>query len=133
MKSAIQEAIKESQAQIEIIKEQIKTSTTQLARRTVEKLREIAPELASELDPQFRADPKWEGLFKMSLTGDNAIPINKRGSGVRRLILLSFFRAAAETKRAKRNSPTVVYAIEEPETSQHPVQQRMMMEAFLAI
>ncbi|MHB8392242.1 MAG: AAA family ATPase [Acidobacteriaceae bacterium] len=38
----------------------------------------------------------------MTLTGDDQIPINKRGSGVRRLVLLSFFRAEAERHRNER-------------------------------
>jgi putative ATP-dependent endonuclease of the OLD family len=44
--------------------------------------------------------------------------------------LLSFFRAAVELKRVQLNSPSLIYAIEEPETSQHPIQQRMLMDAF---
>jgi putative ATP-dependent endonuclease of OLD family len=96
----------------------------------LDKLREIAPDLASELSPNFRTEPKWEQQFKMSLVGENEIPINKRGSGARRLILLSFFRASAESKRQQLNSPSIIYGVEEPETSQHPGQQRLMMEAF---
>ena len=50
-------------------------------------------------NPIFKSDPKWDSLFKLSLTGDDEIPINKRGSGVRRLVLFSFFRAEAERLR----------------------------------
>ncbi|WP_221740559.1 ATP-dependent nuclease [Pandoraea apista] len=61
-----------------------------------------------------------------------APPINKRGSGVRRLILLNFFRAEAE-KTAVGAQRNVIYAIEEPETSQHPNYQKMLMKALLEL
>ncbi|WP_158103046.1 ATP-dependent nuclease, partial [Pseudomonas syringae] len=92
---------------------------------------EMAPELANELTPRFKDKPKW--TFNFTLEGENGIPINKRGSGVRRLILLNFFRAEAE-KNALVGSPrSVIYAIEEPETSQHPNYQVMLMKALLEL
>jgi putative ATP-dependent endonuclease of the OLD family len=130
MKIAVQQALKNSQHLLQQLKDQVQAATTELAARTLDKLREIAPDLASELSPNFRTEPKWEQQFKMSLVGENEIPINKRGSGARRLILLSFFRASAESKRQQLNSPSIIYGVEEPETSQHPGQQRLMMEAF---
>jgi predicted ATP-dependent endonuclease of OLD family len=86
--------------------------------------------LASELKPFFKTDPKWD-VFKFGLVGDNDIPINKRGSGVRRLILLNFFRAEAERRRTEKGALSVIYAIEEPETSQHPYNQRMLVHALM--
>jgi putative ATP-dependent endonuclease of the OLD family len=130
MKIAVQEALKEVSAALEEIKEAVKLKVSELAKLTLEKLRDFAPELANELSPEFRADPKWDQLFKMTLKSENEIPVNKRGSGVRRLILLSFFRAAAERKQELRNAPCVIYAVEEPETSQHPIQQQLLIDAF---
>jgi predicted ATP-dependent endonuclease of OLD family len=69
-------------------------------------------------------------LFGIALTGDQGIPINKRGSGVRRLVLVSFFRAEADRKRSEATGRNIIYAIEEPETSQHPHNQRILLEAF---
>lgn len=87
------------------------------------------PTLARQLSP--RVDTKnWDSLFKVSLTGDEEVPINKRGSGVRRLILINFFRAKAEQAASEKGGPDIVYGIEEPETSQHPHNQRMLLEAF---
>ena len=34
-----------------------------VARRTLDKLREMAPELASELTPRFKEKPKWTFSF----------------------------------------------------------------------
>jgi predicted ATP-dependent endonuclease of OLD family len=90
----------------------------------------MAPALANELNPYFKTEPNWDSIFKLKLTGDDDLPINKRGSGVRRLILLNLFRAEAERRQAEAKSPGVIYAIEEPETSQHPANQRMLVSAL---
>jgi putative ATP-dependent endonuclease of the OLD family len=76
-----------------------------------------------------RGLPRGDSL-KASITGDEDIPINKRGSGVRRLILLSFFRAKAEQLMSDNNRQNAIYAIEEPETSQHPRNQRLLISAL---
>jgi Predicted ATP-dependent endonuclease of the OLD family len=89
--------------------------------------------LASQLNPNFRSDPKWAGLFKITLTGDDDIPINKRGSGIRRLILFSFFRAEAERLSEVNNKGNIIYAIEEPETAQHPDNQCKIIESLQKI
>lgn len=132
-KNPLQQAVKDAQdglhAEISALEAKIETSVLDVANRTLDKLREMAPELANELTPRFKDKPKW--TFNFTLDGENGIPINKRGSGVRRLILLNFFRAEAEkTASANRN---VIYAIEEPETSQHPNYQIMLMNALLEL
>ena len=78
---------------------------------------------------------KWVDVFKnVSITGDNDIPINKRGSGVRRLILLNFFRAEADRKMKElaltNSTASIIYAVEEPETSQHFSNQIKLIDAF---
>lgn len=132
MKLAITEAVKSVQEELQFIREKVEEKAIEVAERTLEKLKEIDPNLASQLKPNFRSEPKWDG-FKLSLTGDDEIPINKRGSGVRRLILLSFFRAEAERRRNEKNSPSVIYAIEEPEASQHPNNQKLIADALLRL
>lgn len=133
-KNPLQQAVKEAQAelreQISDLERKIETSVLDVATRTLEKLREMAPELANELVPRFKEKPKW--TFNFTLDGENGIPINKRGSGVRRLILLNFFRAEAE-KTVIGTQRNVIYAIEEPETSQHPNYQIMLMKALLEL
>ena len=70
----------------------------------------------------------------MTITSDDDIPMNKRGSGVRRLLLLNFFRAEAERQlnEAEKNN-SIIYAFEEPETAQHPSHQKMLVESFIKI
>jgi predicted ATP-dependent endonuclease of OLD family len=133
-KNPLQQAVKDAQAalqtQISALEAQIENSVLDVANRTLDKLREMAPELANELKPRFKDKPKW--TFNFTLDGENGIPINKRGSGVRRLILLNFFRAEAE-KSVVGTQRNVIYAIEEPETSQHPNYQIMLMKALLTL
>jgi predicted ATPase len=117
----------------EAIKTVVQEKATEVARKTLDKLREMNPDLARELSPNFKAEPKWDGLFKLTLTSENQIPINKRGSGTRRLILLNFFRAEAERRQQASNAPRVIYAIEEPEASQHPANQRMIVDTLLSL
>ncbi|MFZ5885606.1 MAG: ATP-binding protein [Chloroflexota bacterium] len=130
MKLAINAAIAEVQTELDRITEIVKQKAEEIARNTHEQLKRIDPKLASELHPDFRSDPKWSGVFSLTLNTDNGIPLNKRGSGVRRMVLLSFFRAEAERRRSEQSRYSLIYAIEEPETSQHPNNQRLLLEAL---
>ncbi len=129
MKAAVEEALKSKEAELEAITNHVREEVEAIAQKTVDKIREMDPTLASELKPRF-SPPSWKNVFKISLTDEDQISINKRGSGVRRLILLNFFRAKAEQKASAANAPGVIYVVEEPETSQHPNNQKMLMDAF---
>jgi predicted ATP-dependent endonuclease of OLD family len=133
LKVAIRQAIEEVQAELDAVKEKVKARTLDVANRTITKLADFDGTLSSQLSPDFKSDPKWEGLFKLSLSGDDGIPINKRGSGVRRLILFSFFRAEAERLREEHRRGSIIYAVEEPETAQHPDNQQKVIDALQAI
>ena len=102
-----------------------------VATGTLEKLNEMNSGIADQLKPSIgREDElKWSDIFKnVSIAGDEGIQVNKHGSGVRRLILLNFFRYEAEKRVAEGKD--IIYAIEEPETSQHNEHIRMMMDAL---
>ncbi len=129
LKIAVKEAIKTKEAELTKITEYVRTEVQKIANLTLEKLREMDPTLATQLNPTF-TPPKWDSLFKASITSDDDIPINKRGSGVKRLILLNFFRAKAEQLAKETGHATVIYAIEEPETCQHPNNQRMLLRTL---
>lgn len=132
MKLAIATALSEPAIQEKLteVVNAVRSKAEELASRTHHALSKLDPTLARHLTPEFKADPKWAGLFSLSLTSDDGIPVNKRGSGVRRLILVSFFRAEAERRVAEGTSRRIIYAIEEPETSQHPHNQRLLLESF---
>ncbi len=46
---------------------------------------------------------------------------------------MNFFRAEAERRQNENNVPSIIYAIEEPETSQHPNHQKKLIEAFIEL
>ncbi|WP_375579639.1 ATP-binding protein [Marivirga tractuosa] len=124
----------EIQSTLAGIAEQVERKLQEVAGLTLAKLREMNPEIADSLNPEIPSSDslKWHDVFKkVSITGDEDIPINKRGSGVKRLILLNFFRAEAERRRIERNVPSVIYAIEEPETSQHTAHQKMLIRSLI--
>lgn len=129
MKAAVKEALKTKEAELTTISEHVEREVRAIAEQTLEKLREMDATLANELNPVF-TPPNWANVFKINLTSEEEIPLNKRGSGVRRLVLLNFFRARAEQDAISNESPSVIYAIEEPETSQHPNNQIMLINAF---
>ena len=104
-----------------------------VSNRTLLKLREMNPDIAETLTPIIPPTEslKWADVFKnVSIAGDASIPINKRGSGTKRLILLNFFRAEVERRQAEANNASVIYAIEEPETSQHYGNQKKLIHAL---
>ena len=138
MRIAVKEILSDStiQADLDKIALIVKERLDSVAIRTLEKLKELNPAIASSLNPRLPepSSLKWADVFKsVSISGDNDIPINKRGSGVKRLVLISFFRAEAERRQSEANLPDIVYAIEEPETSQHPEHQRGLTDALLAL
>ncbi len=134
MKVAIEQALDQLTKELDAITDQVRQKAQDTAARTLAKLQATYPDLASTLLPKFRK-PAWKTIFKLDLETDDGIPLNKRGSGVRRLVLLSFFQAEAESRGAETaagapESRRVVYAIEEPETSQHPDSQEQIIGAL---
>ncbi|MEE3623011.1 ATP-binding protein [Nitrospirillum sp. BR 11752] len=134
MKIAIEQALEEQAAELDRISAEVQLKAQETAKRTLQKLQEFYPEIASTLEPKFKR-PSWKTIFKLDLEADDGIPLNKRGSGVRRLVLLSFFQAEAEKRRTEAETGNglrrkVVYAIEEPETSQHPDNQERIIKAL---
>jgi len=131
---AVEQALADIDDQLGKLAEHVEKKVQDVAARTLNKLKEMNPELAGQLRPQLKdKNIKWKSLFKYTLTSDLEVPMDKRGSGVRRLVLLNFFRAEAERKAFSDGHRPIIYAIEEPETSQHPDHQRMLMRALMEI
>lgn len=128
MKLATREVLRRLAPKLEEIRREVQTSIQEIAESTIRKVRQMNPEVASTLAPLI-PEPKWERVFDITLTSDG-VPLNKRGSGVRRLVLLNFFREEAERKQSAEGAGGVLYAIEEPETAQHPDWQQKLVEAL---
>jgi predicted ATP-dependent endonuclease of OLD family len=138
LKEAVKQILNDVNLKVKFdeIATEVKNKLQDVSARTLAKIREMNPELASSLNPVIPATDnlKWTEVFKsVSIAGDENIPINKRGSGVKRLILLNFFRAEAERRKLQENIPSIIYAIEEPETSQHTEHQKTLIKAFLEL
>ena len=135
MKLAIEEALKvdEIQQKLRDVEDYVRQHATQIADATIKKLANFDSKLAERLQASFSKECKWGSVFDIALLNENNIPLNKRGSGIRRLILLSFFQAQAEAKKDEKGSPAIIYAIEEPETSQHPEHQIEIIHSLVSL
>lgn len=139
IKAIIKSAISSDdiQQKLNSVSNDIDATVHTITNRTLEMLQEMNKSLANDLSTNFQ-QPNWSSVFKFNLDTDSQIPLNKRGSGVRRLILLNFFRAEARRKLEKAetsqdNEVNIIYAFEEPETSQHPNYQKMLIDSFKAM
>lgn len=139
MKAAVAKAVSELAPQLDELSNQVRETVEATAKRTIDQMKASYPdmEMASVLTPKFQ-EPKWSSIFKIDLSADDGVPINKRGSGVRRLILMSFFQAEANRAKLEKleknaHSVPVIYAVEEPETSQHPDNQARIVEALQSV
>lgn len=132
MKLAISTALAEPEIMdlLQQVEKAVEHKATELAIRTHQSLKELSPDVGEGLTPQFKTPPKWANQFGISLESDHGISINKRGSGIRRLVLVSFFRAEAKRRMEENSRNNVIYAIEEPETAQHPGNQKILLESF---
>lgn len=130
---AVEVALSEVQEDLDQLAKHVEKRVQDVADRTLAKLKDMNPELASQLTASLRDKPKWKDLFKYTLNSNEGVPMDKRGSGVRRLLLLNFFRAEAERKADSDGHRPIIYAIEEPETSQHPDHQKMLVRALMEV
>ncbi|HHV99216.1 MAG TPA: ATP-binding protein [Clostridiaceae bacterium] len=132
LKIATKNALTKVQEYLDKVKSEVEKEVMKIGQETIEKLKDFNTDIATNLKTNL--DLKgWDSVFSFSLIGDDNIPLNKRGSGVRRLILLSYFRAEAERIIKESSTNEVIYAIEEPETSQHPDYQKMLIQTLLEI
>jgi hypothetical protein len=87
---------------------------------------------AVKLVPRF--DFGWKGFtlkFDIEDASGASIPLENRGMGIRRLVMVSFLRYLAEkTATGSAGSRSTIFGIEEPETSLHPSAQRNLIESF---
>lgn len=132
MKAITKTVMSNVQNSIDDIINTVKKQVEDIGRETINKLAELNPEIAQTLIPKVTTK-SFDSIFSFDLISDDNIPLNKRGSGVRRLILLSYFRTEAEKKIEEAHNNSIIYAIEEPETSQHPDYQKMIMETLQQI
>lgn len=127
LKAALSKSIDNYKYEFDDIIYKIVQEVSETGIQTIEKLKEFDSDIASDLvtDPVVK---NYDTLFNFTINDDRGIPLEKRGSGIRRLILLSYFRVEAE--KDERENKKIIYAIEEPETAQHPNYQYKIYESF---
>lgn len=132
LKAITKSVVAGMEEELQKITDEVKEKVTQIGQETIKKLSEFDSKIASALIPNVSVK-SLDSLFSFDLISDDGVPLNKRGSGVRRLILLSYFRAESEKKVQSAHNNSIIYAIEEPETAQHPDFQKMIIESLLEL
>ena len=79
MKVAVQKALQEVEKELNVIKEEVRKKALDTANRTLNKLKDMNSELATSLTPEFKTEPNFDSLFKLTINSDDNIPMNKRG------------------------------------------------------
>lgn len=126
LKIATKKIVAELHEKIEELKTEIKESVQKIGKDTIEELKQFELDLAENLSIDLTMK-SLDTLFSFNIIDEDNILLNKRGSGVRRLMLLSYFMAEAKQQSKGKK---IIYAIEEPETSQHPNYQKKVLETF---
>lgn len=136
IKLIVKEVLEQHSPQLDQFAEVIEGEVNRKLEAVVGKLAEVAPDMAATLRAQDLA-PKWTGAYgKAQFIDENDVPLSRRGSGTRRLVLLSFFRAEAEREVDEYDSTYhrgVLTAVEEPETALHSDLQRQILSSLLDV
>lgn len=130
LRIATKNVLRGIEGELESVRKKIEEQVTQIGEDTIEKMKELDPDIAEHLKTSVNTKA-WDTIFSFELIDDYDIPLNKRGSGVRRLLLLSYLRAEAERRAKETANANIIYAIEEPETAQHPDYQKKLIESII--
>lgn len=126
MKAAVKVAIGKMEEQLNEVSSLVAAEIENIVGLTIENIARLDNELGAEIEPFFD-NPNWATIFKIKLKDELGISINKRGSGARRIVLLGFLQAQAQQLLEESGpSRSVIYAIEELETAQHPDKQKKL-------
>ena len=109
------EVVKQKLSEIQVI---IEEELKQINAATITQMQKFSSRLGRSLIPQINTN--WTKAINNDILDQNSIPINKKGSGMRRLLLLSYLMVQAQKTSQQRGKKDIIYAIEEPETSLHP-------------
>ncbi len=126
---SIAKSIQEVSDLISDMEKKVKESVQEMQEKIKSFLNEQTDSVYSiDIVPEF--DLKHFASVKINIIDklDIDVPAERRGSGLKRLIMVSYLRYIAE--RSRNGGNHVIYAIEEPETSLHPGAQRVLMDSL---
>lgn len=107
----------------------IENELKQINAATIHQMQKFSSRLGNSLIPQINTN--WTKAISNDILDSNSIPINKKGSGIRRLLLLSYLMVQAQKESLQHNKKDIIYAIEEPETSLHPKLQEKFIKELI--
>jgi len=122
------------QQKLSEIANEIDSEVKTIANSTVDQFKKLS-QSETDIKPDIpdASQLKWKDVYKgIGFNTTDGIPLNKRGSGIRRIVLLSSFLADIENKQENKNNH-IIYAIEEPETSLHPDLQMKLINALIEL
>lgn len=132
-KLVIKQVLDTHQDELGRVAESISREIRALLVSVVDKLDEVRPDLARSININ-ELTPRWEKAFAdVGFVDHEEVPLYKRGSGVRRLVLLSFFRAQVEQQGTRADGRSVIVAVEEPESALHPDLQEEVVDALMEL
>lgn len=120
--------IKEKLKEIELI---VESHINEVNQATIEQMQKFSSRLGNSLKASISTN--WSKAISNDINDANDIPINKKGSGIRRLLLLSYLMVDAQKKSHINNKKNIIYAIEEPETALHPKLQLKFISELYAM
>lgn len=129
-----QEAIRDTLQQDNELKNRLETRVVESTRSMKSAIEKNLKEETNTVESiEIVSELEWQKLVSIHVDiTDNLglrIPLDNRGSGLKRLVMTSFLKYKSE------NSPesvqkSAIYGIEEPETSLHPSAQRVLLESL---
>ncbi|OIR46059.1 hypothetical protein BJP08_00145 [Corynebacterium sp. NML140438] len=127
VRAIVKEVLEQHVDSLDAVAQKVDDEITNALTAVSDDLAQLAPSLRTRFMPHdVRAN--WEKAYaSVAFSDAQGVPLATRGSGMRRLALLSFFRVQAE--RVSKGIP-VVYAIEEPEAFLHPDLQKEIWQAL---
>lgn len=127
----IEDAVGESQESWEEVRKKVQDKVD-LEIRKIEQHLLAQTDAVTGIVPHL--DFQWRRMVTVRLdTQDESgmtIPLENRGMGVRRLVMVAFLRYLAEKSLEKEPERPRIFGIEEPETSLHPSAQRVLIDSL---
>lgn len=137
LKVKIEQVFKREHIQkaLENIGNEVNKEIKEIADSIIRKFKEIST-IDTSIYPEIPnvSDLKWKDVYKnLGFYTKDGIPLNKKGSGFRRIVLLSSFLSDIEKKTEGSEDSCVIYAVEEPETSLHPDLQIKLVNSLIEL
>ena len=128
---ALKSALNDFEDELNDIYNKVVGQVHSMAQLATRKFEEKYLDVPLDVIPKY--EPNWHRAFTLTgLESDDEVQFSKKGTGFRRLVMLAFFSEMVKKRHSERADgkydPSVIYAIEEPENSQHPKIQHSIVE-----